>query len=681
MKNIKKAIQNLEKNKDLFKKDTTYVVPSIFQFFPYDHATKFPIHNLKINPYDFYATGLRYIYNNKSKKNYLQPLSYLNHEKKNNGNWIKEAFVYSSLIRSSSSYDHNQNTTLELMNKDGFKESGTFLKQIFILPYLKEMGINTLYLLPFFKTSTAYKKGLFGSSYAISDPMQLDENLYDPMLDEMTLLEQAKAFFEACHFYNIKVIIDIIPRTSARDSVWLKQHPEWFYWIHADKEKEFILPYYDVLESLIPASKEHMEVVYTQQQTSEFLKFFEYDPKTLDRHKYQMLVDKHPNNTTALLKAIRDEFHLVVAPAFSDWINDPQPIWSDVTYLRMYLDNNSLASQHVGDDHAPYILFDSAKSSMYPAKKPNKALWDNISSIIPYYQETFGIDGVRIDMGHALPLPLVKQIIHSARTYDPNICFIDEELDIHKARISKKKGYNLIIGNGFSEESRIEEGKLKAFYSQVPNLDCPVFAYSESHDTARVSAKPGKKQLNIMVSALNLFLPNSTAFLNSGQELFEIQPMNLGLDCDEKERYNLDKNDPRYNKLALFDPFYFNYNDYDQTLRKMLIKLKDLRNEYIKELHTKTKHMAVDFKDEQYALGTYLIKKDHVLLIAANIDLNNNHEFLTSLKPLQKYTNHTFSKIFEVYSTSSSYIPSSISKEKLFLPLKKGEVRFLKLSF
>lgn len=680
MKFIKKAIKNLEKKKDTFQEGTSYIVPDMFQFFPYQDSKEVSKHNLQINPYDFYASGLQYIYKRRSTRNYLQPISLLHDEKKNGGNWIKKAFVYSSMVRTSSSYDHDQNKVMEVTNHDGFKESGTFLKQIFILPYLKEMGIDTLYLLPFFKTSEAYKKGDFGSSYAISNPMALDENLYDPMLDEMTLEEQAKAFFEACHFYDIRVIMDIIPRTSARDSVWVEKHPDWFYWIQADKEQEYALPYYDMLEKLIPATKKHMEVVYTQEQTREFLKYFQYDPKTLDEKKYKELVKRCKEENTSLLDAIKEEFNLVVAPAFSDWINDPQPVWSDVTYLRMYLDNNDLASCHVANDHAPYLLFDSAKSSLYPCQKPNQKLWDQIANIVPYYQKTFGIDGVRIDMGHTLPLPLVQQIISKARDFDPNICFIDEELDIDKAAASKKKGYNVVIGNGFSEESRIQQGKLKTFYTKVPTLACPVFGYSESHDTCRVTSKPGKKDLNIMLTAMNLFFPNTVAFLNSGQELFEIQPMNLGLDCDESERYNLPESDPRYNKLALFDPFYFTYNDYDPTLRNILIDLKDLRHEYIKELHSKSKNMAAIFRNEDtYALGSYLVKKDRILLVVANTDLEHDHEIYGNLEPLKQRFDRQFTKSKDIYSTKKKTIPSILNHDHIFLPLKKGEVRFIEI--
>lgn len=60
-------------------------------------------------------------------------------------------------------------------------------------------------------------------------------------------------------------------------------------------------------------------------------------------------------------------------------------------------------------------------------------------------------------MGHALPLALVKRIIEAARKIDPHFCFIAEELDTQNAACSLEKGYNMIIGGGFTQETRPNE--------------------------------------------------------------------------------------------------------------------------------------------------------------------------------------------------------------------------------
>ncbi|MDF9824570.1 starch synthase (maltosyl-transferring) [Breznakia sp. PF5-3] len=680
MKYIKKAIKNLEKKKVNCKLDKNYILPYNFNFFNYEDYKEFKHNQMNVNPYAFYAEGLKAIIKNKPNKDYLQSLSQLKQIKSKNGDWIKQAFVYSSMIRSSSSYDHDQDGQIKLCNDDGFKESGTFLKQIFILSYLKDMGIDTIYLLPFFENSKEFKKGEFGSCYAIRNIFTLDDTLYDPLLDELTLLEQAKAFFEACHILDMRVIIDIIPRTAAIDSTLIKENPDWFYWIDAAFKDDYKLPYYKHIKQLVPPNKKNMELVYQDPSTKKFLSHFCYDPKTSDSEKYTNLVKQCEATNENLLEAIEKEFGVIVAPAFSDWINDPQPVWSDVTYTRMYLDNNELAMCHIEEGHPPYLFFDSAKSSMHPCLKINTELWNKLTNIVPFYQKELGLDGVRIDMGHALPLALVDGIIKEAKKIDSDICFIAEELDISNAKTLKKQGYNMILGNGFSEESRIQQGKLQAFYRRVPNLACPVFALSESHDTSRVSAKTGKKELNIMLSALNLFLPNGVAFINSGQELFEVQPMNLGLDCEESERYNLPKDDPRYNKLALFDPFYFTYNDYDPRLINMLKILKDIRKEYLVAISTRNRHIAASFQsDDIYALGSYLINKDKTLLIVANTDLNNEHEYTSNLEVLTNKTKQQIKSIKEIYSTADNPIPPVQNQNTLFLPFKKGEVKLIEI--
>ncbi|MBQ6570701.1 MAG: maltodextrin glycosyltransferase, partial [Clostridia bacterium] len=52
---------------------------------------------------------------------------------------------------------------------------------------------------------------------------------------------------------------------------------------------------------------------------------------------------------------------------------------------------------------------------------------------------------------------------------------------------------------------------------------------------------------------------NTVPLINCGQELCEIQPMNLGLLNDENGKYVLPKNDPQYGRLAFFDPFKLNW--------------------------------------------------------------------------------------------------------------------------
>ena len=74
-----------------------------------------------------------------------------------------------------------------------------------------------------------------------------------------------------------------------------------------------------------------------------------------------------------------------------------------------------------------------------------------INNIIPYYQQEFGIDGVMIDMGHALPSELKQRMIETAREIDPDFAFWDENFKIQKS--SRNDGYNAVIGHAWAVEA------------------------------------------------------------------------------------------------------------------------------------------------------------------------------------------------------------------------------------
>ena len=290
---------------------------------------------------------------------------------------------------------------------------------------------------------------------------------------------------------------------------------------------------------------------------------------------------------------------MTVAPAFSDCINDPQPAWNDITFFRMYLDHPAASAAYLPKNESfnPYILYDVAKASLNPGNRINEPLWTLLSQIIPYYQTEFGIDGARIDMGHALPLALVKRIIEAARKIDPHFCFIAEELDTQNAACSLEKGYNMIIGGGFTQETRPNEDKLNAFAYGSASLPCPVFAVGETHDTPRLSAREGGRRLSRMLTVLNLFIPNCVPFLNSGQEVYEIQPMNTGLDCRPNEQDQLPESDPYYRKLALFDRYAFHYLDAQRwQLPKLLEAASHIRRRYRTALIRKNDQFPLMFE-------------------------------------------------------------------------------------
>ena len=149
------------------------------------------------------------------------------------GEWSRRAVVYNLFVRSSCAFDHDGNGEVSVLNRQGLRETGTILKAITLLPYIRALGCNVVHLLPINRIGLDGRKGSLGSPYAVANPYQLDETLSEPLVG-LGPEAEFKAFVEAAHRLGIRVVLEFVFRTAARDSEWVHQHPDWFYWIHAD---------------------------------------------------------------------------------------------------------------------------------------------------------------------------------------------------------------------------------------------------------------------------------------------------------------------------------------------------------------------------------------------------------------------------------------------------------------
>lgn len=688
LKKVASALDKAAKNQpELFN----YAIPDTWLSFDYK-GQHIKVHdgNVLVNPYHFYKTLIKEVFLAKEPA----PLSgyYTQNpvpKNLNNGDWIKASTVYSMMIRSSSSYDHDRTGSLDDKNFYGLRDTGTFIKTLAMLPTLKRMGIDVLYMLPIAKYSLKDKKGELGSPYGVANFTKLDPLLKDPMTQDATSVEdEFKAFVEAAHALDMKVVIDIIPRTNSVNSDLIVDHPDWFYWIDLKDLASYAPPMVPSLKESLPAKKEYFKDLFSSPEVEEHLHKFRKNPKELDPQKWQTLVDvyKDPKNTKEILDLVQTNFKMTVAPAFSDHINDPQPAWSDVTYFRLYLDH-PLNSQPYLDKlghFEPYVLFDVAKASYNPGSKPNKPLWNALSDVIPFYQKSFGIDGARIDMGHALPSELITMIIDKAKAIDPNFSFIAEELDPENAKVSIQKGYNMIIGNGFLMEPRIQEGKFNQFVYSAPSLASYVFACGETHDTPRLSARKGKEVLAKMLTMFNFFIPNMVPFINSGQEVFEVQPMNTGIDCTPESAFELSKNDPLYGKLALFDRYGFHY--LHPRRWEMITKIEEaskLREKMLDVLLKPKNVLPLGFSAPwDLAAGFAYPSKNKVSLVIANTDTENDKEHYIRLDNLPEAYRVEGKAIAQVFSSEDNpvYENASVLRESaLKLYFKKGEVKIIEI--
>lgn len=435
---------------------------------------------------------------------------------------LDSSVIYSTLVRYSTAWDYDH---------DGAIESGTFLRFMLLLPLLRRMGVNIVYMLPVTRYSTLHLKGNIGSPYAAQSLFELDPNLCDPLLDGMAGLtadDQLSALVDACHGLGMRVVVDFIPRVTARNTDLLAEHPDWVYWIRKEALDGFRLPHIPDLGFFEECTPDKLETVYRSAETADFLARFSQPPNVLDEALWQRLKARAAATGEELLELVEAELGITTSPAHSDWINDVQPIWTDITFWRLYRDTAPSARPYIREDQPPYVLFDTIKCNYYPGEVPNRELWDMLVEAARFNLERYGIDGFRIDIGHVLPIPLLEEIFSVIRSLRPDALLISEDLFNRNHRKAAAVGYNIMLGSGWNVMTDITKDNLLAYVRELPELDIHVFACAETADTPRITSRGGVP-LARMIAVFNQFLPRAIPFLATGFELNEQQPMNCGL--------------------------------------------------------------------------------------------------------------------------------------------------------
>ena len=697
-----KKLLDVLKGHDHKNETYNYVIPDLWNAWGYqgEEMVRTSWGELIVNPYHFYSQVIESFILPKAEDevNYNQSLSLIKQSYQDKpgylgGDWIKDSVVYSMMVRTSTAWDHDRSGDLENHNLYNLNETGTFVKSLVLLPLLKKMGVDTVYMLPISKFSLKDKKGELGSPYGVSNFFEIDQSLKDNMTgSEMTVEEEFQAFVEACHILDMKVMIDIIPRTNSVESDLILEHPDWFYWVYTDTFHEYYPPYVPGLGSTLTPKPEYLPYVYASEAVWNHIHKFSYAPNVIDPEKWERVVKEyHETEGASILDLVSREFGLTVAPAFSDHINDVQPPWTDVTFFRMYLDHPVESQKYLGGQELPpYILFDTIKSNLYKGNIINEGLWATLSNIIPHYQQHYGIDGARIDMGHALPSELVNRIIANARTNDPDFCFIAEELQEENARVSRDNGYNMIIGYGFYQEPRVYEHRTHNFMYESRHLPCPVFAGGETHDTPRLAARDGGRTLSKMLTVMNMFMPNGVPFINSGQEVYETQPMNTGLDCRDYEQYMLPQNDRYFGKLALFDKFALHYlNHMRWELPDILEAISKIRHDHLKTFTNVENFVGLGFDNlGDPAIGFGYIEEgkrghynDNVFIIVASTNMHSPIDVTVHLENLREQSKNTWCTGKLLFSTHEwqREVHEFDYNRNLHLHLQPGEVKIIKL--
>ncbi len=553
---------------------------------------------VQVDPFEFYRKRLLEIANAEP-----QPLV----QGPGGGEWTQHAVIYNLFPRVTAAFDHNGDGNLN-GRSDGWCEIGTLLKCIALLPYIRDMGFNTVHLLPIASVGQDGKKGILGSPYAIRNPYQLDPNLAEPVLG-LTAEQLFAGFVEGAHRLGLRVVLEFVLRTASRDSDWIPYHPDWFYWIRAEipdrtgrgtgRLGAYGAPIF---------TSETLAIIKAKVAVGDFKEL--PPPPTL----YQGMFTEPPRPEQVYMEngryfAILDSGVRVRIPsAFTDWPpDDIQPPWTDVTFLRLYNhpDFNYIAYNTVR-------MYDEALTRFEYCSVP---LWDAITGVIPHYQGDFGIDGVMIDMGHALPNSLKRRVIETARQINPDFAFWDENFTIGQR--TRDEGYNAVMGWWVLGAHQGES--MRHMFNQMAHdsLPIPFFAAPENHNTPRAMSRPGGWAYAHYALALAVTVP-ALPFILTGFELGETQPMNTGVGFTNEQ---LAQYPPE--KLPLFSPWSFDWTRPNNLIESVRYALK-LRKMFVS--------MIADRSPQTFMLG-YSANSDILVFSRRKGDewigviANSNHSY------------------------------------------------------
>ena len=275
----------------------------------------------------------------------------------------RPGLTYYAMIRHCTAYDHGV-----CCDEEGWTSDGTILKMLSMLPYLYDMGVRTIIVLPIMHRGRIGRKGSKGSPYAIRHPLRLDQELVEMALG-LDVDTMFRMFMAAAHVLGIKVLVEVVLRTASIDSDLVDTNPEWFYWVkeEAIRNGRFQQPTFDTASRALAT-----EMVTNGDRTglpapdAVYQAQFASIPRTVRMDDEGWLGIGHGGQ------------RLRIPGAFADWPpDDPQPLWEDVTYLRLF-------------DHPDfnYMAYNTIRYYDAMLERPAYQItgaWNLVASIIPHY--------------------------------------------------------------------------------------------------------------------------------------------------------------------------------------------------------------------------------------------------------------------------------------------------------
>lgn len=319
--------------------------------------------------------------------------------------WVQDGIIYEIFPRS-------------------FSKEGTFKEITKKLPYLKELGVTILWLMPIHPIGEVKRKGSLGSPYSVKD--------YYGVNPEYGTKEDFKELVKEAHKLGFKVIIDEVLNHCAWDNELVKKHPDWF-----TKDKA---------GNLVPPNSDWTDVVDFNYDNPNLRKYMiemlKYWVKEFDIDGYRMDVSELVpldfwEEARAELEKIKPQFWLSegTLPEHHLKAFDMTYSWNIYDLFKPILDG----------ERSPQSILHSIKLEEYTFPKNSLRMrfnenHDKIRSV-----NVFGYDGSLITVGIVFAINGVP-LVHAGQEVGEEVfSSLFEKTEINWPNdLSKNEHYNLI---------------------------------------------------------------------------------------------------------------------------------------------------------------------------------------------------------------------------------------------
>lgn len=119
------------------------------------------------------------------------------------------------------------------MNIRQLTPEGNFVAAAKHLPFLRDMGVDAVWLMPPYPIGREGRKGALGSYYSVQD--------YCAVNPEFGTLEEFDMLVAEAHRLGMKVLLDWVANHTARDARWLREKP--YDWYERDAQGAAAVPW------------------------------------------------------------------------------------------------------------------------------------------------------------------------------------------------------------------------------------------------------------------------------------------------------------------------------------------------------------------------------------------------------------------------------------------------------